>query len=202
MQHCAGFISVEWLCRNKTCTVLHQVGVSFDLNLLVRKQQETNALYYSLFFYSCVGVTLSPSVLQPLMGLLHQPPHNKWKNVEHFVHNKPLMNRRAIKPWPPWLKPATNHLSHVTTPILRTVCIILQLRLLSTLQLISHSLRQQWKFHLVLCSTEFSSLHEIQAHLLIFYESRHAQYMMYDHSVPFCIYLPRISQSCHEWLGF
>jgi len=22
---------VEWLCRNKTCTVLHQVGVSFDL---------------------------------------------------------------------------------------------------------------------------------------------------------------------------
>jgi hypothetical protein len=22
---------VEWLCRNKSCTVLHQVGVSFDL---------------------------------------------------------------------------------------------------------------------------------------------------------------------------
>ena len=22
---------VEWSCRNKTCTVLHQVGVSFDL---------------------------------------------------------------------------------------------------------------------------------------------------------------------------
>jgi len=22
---------VEWLCRNKTCTVLHQVGVSFDV---------------------------------------------------------------------------------------------------------------------------------------------------------------------------
>ena len=22
---------VEWPCRNKTCTVLHQVGVSFDL---------------------------------------------------------------------------------------------------------------------------------------------------------------------------
>ena len=31
MQHCAGFISAEWLCRNKTCTVLHQVGVLFDL---------------------------------------------------------------------------------------------------------------------------------------------------------------------------
>jgi hypothetical protein len=24
---------VEWLCRNKTCTVLHQVGVSFDLRI-------------------------------------------------------------------------------------------------------------------------------------------------------------------------
>ena len=22
---------VEWLCRNKTCTILHQVGVSFEL---------------------------------------------------------------------------------------------------------------------------------------------------------------------------
>ena len=27
MQHCAGFISAESLYRNKTCTVLHQVGV-------------------------------------------------------------------------------------------------------------------------------------------------------------------------------
>ena len=24
---------VEWLCRNKTCTVLHQVGISFDSNI-------------------------------------------------------------------------------------------------------------------------------------------------------------------------
>jgi len=30
MQHCAGFISAESLCRNKTCTVLHQVGVLLD----------------------------------------------------------------------------------------------------------------------------------------------------------------------------
>jgi len=37
MQHCAGFISagsLQWPCRNKTCTVLHQVGVSFDLEVL------------------------------------------------------------------------------------------------------------------------------------------------------------------------
>ena len=26
MQHCVGFTSAESLCRNKTCTVLHQVG--------------------------------------------------------------------------------------------------------------------------------------------------------------------------------
>jgi len=57
MQHCAGFISaeslymfrassahhqeydVEWLCRNKTCTVLHKVGVSFDLYYDARKHK-------------------------------------------------------------------------------------------------------------------------------------------------------------------
>ena len=30
---------VEWLCRNKTCTVLHQVGVSFDLYYDARKHK-------------------------------------------------------------------------------------------------------------------------------------------------------------------
>ena len=30
---------VEWLCRNKTCTVLHQVGVSFDLYYVARKHK-------------------------------------------------------------------------------------------------------------------------------------------------------------------
>jgi hypothetical protein len=39
MQHCAGFISVEWLCRNKTCTALHQVDVSFDLCYDARKHK-------------------------------------------------------------------------------------------------------------------------------------------------------------------
>ena len=57
MQNCAGFISaeslymfppddgrlrpkhVEWLCRNKTCTVLHQVSVSFDLYYDARKHK-------------------------------------------------------------------------------------------------------------------------------------------------------------------
>ena len=30
---------VEWICRNKTCTVLHQVGVSFDLYYDARKHK-------------------------------------------------------------------------------------------------------------------------------------------------------------------
>jgi len=30
---------VEWLCRNKTCTVLHQVGASFDLYYDARKHK-------------------------------------------------------------------------------------------------------------------------------------------------------------------
>ena len=33
------FSSVEWICRNKTCTVLHQVGVSFDLYYDARKRK-------------------------------------------------------------------------------------------------------------------------------------------------------------------
>ena len=33
---------VEWLCRNKTCTVLHQVGVSFDLYCDARKHKIKN----------------------------------------------------------------------------------------------------------------------------------------------------------------
>jgi len=39
MQHCAGFISAEWPCRNKTCTEKHQVGVSFDLYYDARKHK-------------------------------------------------------------------------------------------------------------------------------------------------------------------
>ena len=38
MQHGAGFISAGSL-RNKTCTVLHQVGVSFDLYYDARKHK-------------------------------------------------------------------------------------------------------------------------------------------------------------------
>jgi hypothetical protein len=37
---------VEWLCRNKTCTVLHQVGVSFDLYYDARKhKRKTQSLF-------------------------------------------------------------------------------------------------------------------------------------------------------------
>ena len=33
---------VEWLCRDKTCTVLHQVGVSYDLYYDARKHKIKN----------------------------------------------------------------------------------------------------------------------------------------------------------------
>ena len=66
MQHCAGFISagslymflntpddgrlrpkhVEWPCRNKTCTVLHQVGVSFEGTLNPDGQNFQNSYKY------------------------------------------------------------------------------------------------------------------------------------------------------------
>jgi len=42
MQHSAGFISAESLYRNKTCTVLHLVGVSFDLYYDARKHKIKN----------------------------------------------------------------------------------------------------------------------------------------------------------------
>jgi len=43
---------VEWLCRNKTCTVLHQVGVSFDLYYEARKHKikKLHRVYYP---YAC-----------------------------------------------------------------------------------------------------------------------------------------------------
>ena len=40
---------VEWPCRNKTCTVLHQVGVSFDLYYDARKHKIKICIYtYSM----------------------------------------------------------------------------------------------------------------------------------------------------------
>jgi len=49
MQHYAGFISAESLCRNKTCTVLHQVGVSFDLYYDTRKHKIKITYSYYVF---------------------------------------------------------------------------------------------------------------------------------------------------------
>ena len=37
---------VERLCRNKSCTVLHQVGVSFDLYYDARKHKIKMAVHY------------------------------------------------------------------------------------------------------------------------------------------------------------
>ena len=40
---------VEWPCRNKTCTMLHQVGVSFDLYYDARKHKIKKNKHFALF---------------------------------------------------------------------------------------------------------------------------------------------------------
>ena len=52
---------VEWLCRNKTCTVLHQVGVSFDLYYNARKHK-IKTLDLSNWLYSVIPVLLSHTI--------------------------------------------------------------------------------------------------------------------------------------------
>jgi len=47
---------VEWPCRNKTCTVLHQVGVSFDLYYDARKhkiKKYSPSFVHSRFSINC-----------------------------------------------------------------------------------------------------------------------------------------------------
>jgi len=77
---------VEWLCRNKTCTVLHQVGVSFDLYcdaqkhkiktyhpdlLTVSKSGSLNLLKPSGPFQACMGIALPyPLPPPPLFSFL------------------------------------------------------------------------------------------------------------------------------------
>ena len=54
---------VEWPSRNKTCTVLHQVGVSFDLYYDARKHKIKVNERVKLYLYSPSG----PS--RPVLGL-------------------------------------------------------------------------------------------------------------------------------------
>ena len=73
---------VEWLCRNKTCTVLHQVGVLFDLYYDARKHKskfdwrvscfmhihfyQRVELYYRVCFIPCSSPTLQHVVISCL----------------------------------------------------------------------------------------------------------------------------------------
>ena len=58
---------VEWLCRNKTCTVLHQVGVSLDDS-----------------FYLCYSVTLHITVYFALCCRNYNQ-----QNILHVTENPP-----------------------------------------------------------------------------------------------------------------
>jgi hypothetical protein len=48
---------VEWPCGNKTCTVLHQVGVSFDFAL-----KDVAVFLYCLYFSNHIAVSLPLSL--------------------------------------------------------------------------------------------------------------------------------------------
>jgi len=62
--------TVEWLCRNKTCTVLYQVGVSFDLYYDARKHK-IKILLLPLSLQPSEGLGLSYNVL-PFFPICHQ----------------------------------------------------------------------------------------------------------------------------------
>ena len=57
---------VEWLCRNKTCTVLHQVGVSFDLYYDARKHKIK--IYFLVNVLHNVGPVSSVATATVLRG--------------------------------------------------------------------------------------------------------------------------------------
>ena len=53
---------VEWVCRNKTCTVLHQVGVLFDLYYDARKHKIKTKTIIPVVFQKLILPNTSPSM--------------------------------------------------------------------------------------------------------------------------------------------
>ena len=51
---------VDWLCKNKTCTVLHQVGVSFDLYYDARKHKIKKSFIYLGRVCNCLFFVINP----------------------------------------------------------------------------------------------------------------------------------------------
>jgi hypothetical protein len=72
---------VEWPCRNKTCTVLHQVGVSFDLYYDARKhkikimEMFCTHLNYKLNWHTSFSFNCACTV-KPLAGETEQTWHS------------------------------------------------------------------------------------------------------------------------------
>ena len=69
---------VEWLCRNKTCTVLHQVGVSFDLYYDARKHNIKIKCNSSLVPY-VDNHNAKKCTSKPPTGLIGVLIRNSWK---------------------------------------------------------------------------------------------------------------------------
>ena len=91
---------VEWLCRKKTCTVLHQVGVLFDLcnsycfstATLVQRAILSVKLYVHCL--SCFSFTtfIFPPVLSPLGPCRPRRPHHSPLYLyTHCHYNLPLI---------------------------------------------------------------------------------------------------------------
>ena len=86
---------VEWLSRNKTCTVLHQVGVSFDLYYDAQKHKiKTINLYsWGAHFQSQLGHMLRISHI-PFTGCWAPPirPYHSQLHPFHYLFStQPLM---------------------------------------------------------------------------------------------------------------
>jgi len=71
---------VEWLCGNKTYTVLHQVGVLFDLYYDARKHKSkiNTAIFTFVFALYQVKPSTYISPLSPLSLNLHRP---LWRGI-------------------------------------------------------------------------------------------------------------------------
>jgi len=82
MQHCAGSISAESLYRNKTCTVLHQVGVSFDLYYDARKHKIKKYKLSSSYHYHITSSVLNPNILL-------KAPAFKYRDLHPSVGSNP-----------------------------------------------------------------------------------------------------------------
>ena len=75
---------VEWLCRNKTCTVLHQVGVLLDLHYDARKHK-SKVLHLAVTQVAVTFVLICVAMVSFVWGkgkehLMWRPRGTRWRS--------------------------------------------------------------------------------------------------------------------------